>query len=132
MKKQIIIIALVVVIAIAIYAYLNPEILEKIGLKKAVDQGSGNGSGTGTDTAVSKKIALPAVNKDKWPLEEGKSGSLLNPSPAVKELQKYMNAGGANLVEDGIYGPRTKAALKSREYPLIITWDDYLNILDLN
>ena len=130
MKKQIIIIALVIVIAIAIYAYLNPEILEKIGLKKAVDQGSANG--TGTDTVAPKKAALPAVSKDKWPLEEGKSGSLLNPSPAVKELQKYMNAGGANLVEDGIYGPRTKAALKSREYPLVITWDDYLNILDLN
>lgn len=131
MKKEIIIISLVIVIAIAIYTSLNPEILEKIGLKKAVDQGSANGT-TGSDPIASKKAALPAVSKDKWPLEEGKSGSYLNPSPAVKELQKYMNAGGANLVEDGIYGPRTKAALKSREYPLVISWDDYLNILDLN
>lgn len=123
MKKQIIIIALVVVIAIAIYAYLNPEILEKIGLKKAVVQGSNPAPGTtpGTSTTAVKQ------DKNGFPLMEGKSGSWLNPSENVKALQSKLNADGANLVEEGIYGPYTAKALKSKGLPAVFSWIDYTN-----
>jgi len=135
MKKTLIIISLVLLISVAVYLYLNPgqPILETLGLKKkTVDTGNVPAKLEDKSLVEKAKEALPSSSKDDWPLQEGKSGSRLKPSPAVKEIQKYLNAGGANLVEDGIYGPKTGKALKLRNYPAVITFDGYLNILGLN
>jgi len=63
--------------------------------------------------------AIPAANLPPWPVLKQGSNS---PPVTVRSLQYLLNAHGAGLVVDGIFGPRTNTAVRSyqRAHALVV------------
>jgi hypothetical protein len=55
-------------------------------------------------------IVPTVVFSSTWPLKQG-SGKNEGEKALVRTVQKYLNRQGANLVVDGIFGPKTREAL---------------------
>ena len=137
MKKPIIIIAAVVLIALAVYFYMNPgkNLLATLGLKKesidpisgaAVKEDMTGATPTNGGFVVSKPIVK---DSNGFPLMQG-DGSLFAPDRSVKEIQKALNdLHGTTLKVDGVYGPKTGRALNAHGFPALIYLEDYYEIL---
>jgi len=139
MKKTAIIVVAVILIALAVYYYMNPggSLLESVGLKTAATDPLQNSSATKEDLTgktptnggfvVANKIVQDA---NGIPLMEGKSGSFLKPDTLVKNIQKALNEKhGTTLKVDGIFGPKTAKALNVHGFPSVIYLDDYYEIM---
>lgn len=139
MKKTAIIVVAVILIALAVYYYMNPggSILESVGLKKPAVDPLLNSSATKENMAgqtptnggfvVAKPISQDA---NGIPLMEGKSGSFLKPDNLVKNVQKALNEKhGTTLKVDGIFGPKTAKALNVHGFASVIYLEDYYEIL---
>lgn len=139
MKKTFIIIAAIVLIALAVFYYMNPggSILESVGLKKPATDPLLSGvpvvkedlsKGTPNNGFVPGTTVKQDANG--IPLMEGKSGSYLKPDNLVKNVQKSLNERhGTNLKVDGIFGPKTAKALNVHGFAQVIYLDDYYEIL---
>lgn len=139
MKKTFIIIAAIILIALAVFYYMNPggSILESVGLKKPAVDPLLNSPATREDLSGKTPtnggfvVAKPIVrDSNGFPLEQGVSGTLLRPDKSVKDIQKALNElHGTSLKIDGIYGPKTGRALNVHGFPALVYLEDYYQIL---
>ena len=139
MKKTVIIVVAVLLIAVAVFYYTNPgkNILEAVGLKKAgTDPVPGTSAVkedvTGATPNNGGFVITKPITRDSngFPLQQGISGSIFSPDQSVKEIQKYLNERyGSNLKVDGIYGPKTAKALNIHGFPALVYLEDYYEIL---
>jgi hypothetical protein len=139
MKKTAIIIVAVILIALAVFYYMNPgkNILESVGLKKTETDPLAAANATKEDVSgktptTGSFVASSPIVRDSngFPLQQGVSGSLFRPDKSVKDIQKALNElHGTTLKVDGIYGPKTARALSTHGFPALVYLDDYYEIL---
>jgi hypothetical protein len=82
--------------------------------------------------AGSKDVIAPAsatLSGTIFPLQSG-SGTTTADNNAVKVVQRYLNAKGSNLTEDGLFGPNTTAALLSTEAVSQVSLTLYNSMVD--
>jgi hypothetical protein len=97
----------------------------KIGLLGTALAGSAAAKTTGgTSTGTAAKTTTPAAAKSTFPMKYGDRGE------PVKQLQQGLNGRfRANLVEDGIYGPKTQAALVANNFPQTLEFSNWLEVV---
>jgi hypothetical protein len=136
-KKHFIIGAGVLLLLAAAYYYFFPgrNLLEVVGVKKPAEQlptavREDMTTKTATDGSFIK--ASPIVkDSNGFPLIQG-DGSLFKPNKSVKEIQQAINEKyGSSLKLDGIYGPKTAAALNVHGFPAVVYLEDYYEILGI-
>jgi len=136
MKKTFIIIFAIVLLAAAIWYYMNPgkNLFEWLGLKKAAAALGIKGA-----SVVPEDISKGTVNNGSFvtaaPIVQDASGFPLMPGSRnsyVKEIQHALNTRfGSELVEDGIYGPKTEKALSAHGFQSTVYWKHYYEILGI-
>ncbi len=116
MKKTIIVVSVVLVLALAAYF-----LFRKPSEPPITDPATGGG---GSDTG--NKPTKP-TEKNPMPLKIGSgwvAGSMQN--TLVKDIQDALNTKhNAGLVADGKFGPKTLKALLANNYPGVIFWKQY-------
>ena len=126
-KKHLIIAGAIILLVAAAYYYFFPAkastVLEATGLKTPTPA---------TGTTKTGTVATSTITQDAngVPLMQGKSGSLLHPDQLINNIQKALNAQfKTGLSVDGIFGPKTAAALTAHNFPTVIYLDDYYEIM---
>lgn len=92
---------------------------------------TGTTTGTTTSTTTKPVTSTTTVSSASFPLKYGSRG------PEVKTIQGIMNnlyldVIGTELVEDGIWGPKTEAAVKKVLGAGRVTLDDYNKLVKAN
>jgi peptidoglycan hydrolase-like protein with peptidoglycan-binding domain len=88
---------------------------------KTPPPGAGSAGG-GSSSKATAKVAAPSGST--FPIKYG------DKSDAVKSLQEALNGRyNAKLDVDGIYGPKTRAALTNNKFPIIIDFSAYVSIM---
>ena len=119
MKTKTIIIILVIVLVLAagvwFFAKKQTDTTTTTGT-------SGTGAGTGGTGSGTAKVTEP----EKMPLVQGSTGTL------VKDIQTALNSKyKAGLTVDGIWGPKTQAALSGNNLATTIYWQEWSEITGL-
>lgn len=133
MKKTIIIIVAILVIAGAAYFYFKPgtpgEILKKLGIKKAADPVAAGPEDLTTkapDNGAFVTAAPIVQDKNGFPLMEGSRGEY------VKNIQKALNERfGSDLVIDGVFGTKTARAIGAHGFNIPVYYKHYYQILGI-
>ncbi len=132
MKKTIIIIVAILVIAGAAYFYFKPgkggEILKKLGIKKAAADPVAIGPEDLTVKAPDNGAFVTAApiiqDKNGFPLMEGSRGEF------VKNIQTALNTRfGSDLVVDGILGTKTARAISAQGFQVPVYYKHYYSII---
>jgi murein L,D-transpeptidase YcbB/YkuD len=98
-----------------------PRVLGSAALAVALAAGvagvsvSSASAAVGRSTATAVPSALMAATGQAWPeLRQGSNSAW--PQATVRSLQYLLNAHGAKLTMDGIFGPKTKAAVAAFQH----------------